>query len=902
MNTFGLNIKFPPRAVPEAAIPEAAVTVQIVPAAAVTAVEPKGVEAIRLPVEEKPQPKPSDVIRRFLDRRYAPGELIELRAPGVPRDTGGNVTFHGVYNDREAFIRDAGFLTQKTKVPAIYVNLQTIKTEKPWQEAVTNALKTGDSGCVAGSDIARYSRLLIDADTSRPVGFEKESSTDEEKTRAYEVILAVKAYMESLGLFGDLYDSGNGYHNAYTIDLPATEDSKLLLKAVLASLSARFSTESAHVDEGVYDLPRVVKLPGSFARKGKSTPERPHRWSGIISEAKELKPIPVDVLLKIAELQAPPKARVQIQAPSAEIEKSLEYLRGFLDWAGLEVLIEKPHEGGIILVLKSDCPREHKSGHHEGECHIGVNKEAKLAFACKHDSCAGIGWKQFRAEIEKQMGSSYNHGIVVREPDAKTEPAHELASPEINPADVLEGVDPDVAPEYARPFDFLNAAPAETARFILSREMRALGITVTDNEPEQPNDTEVALEMPQSALASTRLGDIYANLFEPNEFPLDWALPALVTAASTLVPPLVEPVSSTVIRGDDNMVNLYTALVSKFGAGKSSVIEWAAKSLNIWNAPLSPHYAEGKWGSAEQMFHYLHQNISKFRNNILINPDELAHLFAKAGIPNASFATILTTSYYRRRQTITIARNKELNLNHALSLIGGVVDNQFGTVFGSSTIGGLWDRFLFAEGPDPNFQWIHRDYPCPLSNTPLFTPVAVTSDGSITEVEKAWRKNVSGLGRIVEICIRIAKVYASMDGRALITGKDLEVLKGLAMRQKAIREVRQPNAGTNPDAMFANAVTGWLRAHTKTGWVSIGKLKDGIHSYRMQLGPGVAERCLQVMARQEDIEIWTPTGKDGKDQPLPDGYSGSRPRVGLVRLRGSGRVANPAKTATNTTS
>src|SRR6202030_715934 len=143
------------------------------------------------------------------------------------------------------------------------------------------------------------------------------------------------------------------------------------------------------------------------------------------------------------------------------------------------------------------------------------------------------------------------------------------------------------------------------ARFFLNREMCALGITVAADEPEQPNDTGVVLEMPQSALASTRLGDIYTDLFEPNEFPLDWALPALVTAASTLVPPLAEPISSTMIRGDDNMVNLYTALVSKFGAGKSSVIEWAAKGLNIWNAPMSPHYVEGKWGSAEQMFHNL---------------------------------------------------------------------------------------------------------------------------------------------------------------------------------------------------------------------------------------------------------------------------------------------------------
>ena len=180
----------------------------------------------------------------------------------------------------------------------------------------------------------------------------------------------------------------------------------------------------------------------------------------------------------------------------------------------------------------------------------------------------------------------------------------------------------------------------------------------------------MASEMPKSALASTRLGDIYADLFEPNDWPLDLALPALVTVASTLVPLLIrEP---GFIYGDDNVVSLYTALISKIGAGKSQVIEWAAKSLNIYNLPISNHYAESKWGSAEQMFRFIKTRQERFKDAVLLNPDELAHLFAKAGIPNASFATNLTTAFYRRRQNITIAKGVELNFDLALSLVGGL--------------------------------------------------------------------------------------------------------------------------------------------------------------------------------------------------------------------------------------
>lgn len=408
-------------------------------------------------------------------------------------------------------------------------------------------------------------------------------------------------------------------------------------------------------------------------------------------------------------------------------------------------------------------------------------------------------------------------------------------------------------------------------------------IEVTENnESAAQDDAQIVSEMPQSALASTRLGDIYADLFEPNDWPLDLALPALVTAASVLVPPLIpEP---GVIYGDDNMVNLYTALIAKVGGGKSQVIEWAAKALQIWDAPIGRHYLEGKWGSAEQLLHTLHANKETLMSSALINPDELSHLFTKAAIPNSSFPSVLTTSFYRRRQNITIARNKLLSLDLAISLIGGVVDEEFGSVYNAGTIGGLYDRTMFGEVP-PDFQWIHRDYPRPQSRLPLEpAPVPIRSDGSVTEVEKAWRKEDSELGRIVEITIRLAKIYASMDGRPIVTGKDLEALKGFALRQKTIRLVRQPNPGMVPDAIFANAVMGWLRAHTRGEWVTIAKLKTGVHCYEMKLGPNVAERCLQAMARADRIEIWLPKDRPGNDVPLPSGYAGARPRLGLVRL------------------
>ena len=410
-------------------------------------------------------------------------------------------------------------------------------------------------------------------------------------------------------------------------------------------------------------------------------------------------------------------------------------------------------------------------------------------------------------------------------------------------------------------------------------------------------EAENALVIPQSALSSTYLGDIYTNLFEPAGFPLDIALPALVTAASVLVPALPPPdlsKDSHLIGGDDLMTNLYTALVSKFGGGKSQAIEWAVKVLDIWSSrsDKTEHYMEGKFGSAEQMLKHLKRYLGRPLNgSILINPDEWSHLFAKAAIPDASFPSVLTSGYYRRRQTFEISRGGEITLNNALSFIGGIVDTEFDSVFGANSLGGLYDRFLFGLAP-ADWKFNYREFPWELKERiPAPAPMCVTRHGSLYEVIKDWNRKDPSLDRIVEICTRIATIYASMDGRHVIGGADLEPLWGLATSQKAIRALYHPNAGMNPDAIFANAAVNWLTACTKGEWATFSRLKEGTHAYEKKLGPSVAERSLKALARTSDaIEVWIPEkvmSEDGKrkvDNDLPADYTGRRPKHGLIRL------------------
>ena len=241
------------------------------------------------------------------------------------------------------------------------------------------------------------------------------------------------------------------------------------------------------------------------------------------------------------------------------------------------------------------------------------------------------------------------------------------------------------------------------------------------------------------------------------------------------------------------MANLYTALVGEVHCGKSQAIEWAAKAMGVWKDMPAPHYFAVNAGSAEQLIDALDRRQKTFINSVLINPDEWAHLFAKATIPNATFATFLTTSFYRKRQIYIRPKGKEVVINLALSFIGGIVEDDFDSVFNASTLGGCYDRFLFGYVPR-DWKWDYRPYTLPVMDVPaptsngVWKPTPVSLDGSVFEVSKSWNQKNPDLGRIVEICIRIATIFASMDGRETVTGKDLERLEGLAQYQLDIRK------------------------------------------------------------------------------------------------------------------
>lgn len=146
----------------------------------------------------------------------------------------------------------------------------------------------------ANPDILCRWWLLVDVDPERDANV---SSTDSEKELAGGVICSIIAHLNGLGWPDPIIiDSGNGWHALYRIDLPNTKLAQQLLKSVLVELGRLFDRDIAKVDKSVHNAARISKLPGTWARKGMHSDERPHRMASLIASPKTIEIVSIEQL------------------------------------------------------------------------------------------------------------------------------------------------------------------------------------------------------------------------------------------------------------------------------------------------------------------------------------------------------------------------------------------------------------------------------------------------------------------------------------------------------------------------------------------------------------------------------------------------------------------------------
>jgi transcriptional regulator with XRE-family HTH domain len=273
-----------------------------------------------------------------------------------------------------------------------------------------NRLKYSADKTTSDDDIISDRWLPIDIDPVRPSDV---SSTDDELKLAQEQLTKVVEWLSQFNIPTITGISGNGTHILIPlIGYPNNQETRRKKERFIKFLSEKFSDDKVSIDGTVFNMARIWKLYGTLAVKGDSIPERPHRRAYL--KIPEVIPEPVDLYAKLDEIIPPdwtPKDAKTTTRGSATALSTIQPKRktttrtngdypllnveAYLQHYGVEYKVKEKAERIIYELFP--CPFNPE--HNHGEAHIAQCLDGKMEAACKHDSCAGKGWQEFKAAI-----------------------------------------------------------------------------------------------------------------------------------------------------------------------------------------------------------------------------------------------------------------------------------------------------------------------------------------------------------------------------------------------------------------------------------------------------------------------------------------------------------------------
>lgn len=186
----------------------------------------------------------------------------------------------GYFDDGDAFVAAARALDESGAPSGIYATLNPVAPDLLARAANRLIAVRRKESTTDDAHIVRRRWLLLDFDPARPAGI---SATKQELTAALAAARRTRTVLAERGWpLPVLACSGNGWHLLYRYDRPNDDAATAFTRALLGSLATEFGDAAVGVDTGVYNASRIVKLYGTVARKGDSTPQRPHRRAGIM--------------------------------------------------------------------------------------------------------------------------------------------------------------------------------------------------------------------------------------------------------------------------------------------------------------------------------------------------------------------------------------------------------------------------------------------------------------------------------------------------------------------------------------------------------------------------------------------------------------------------------------------
>lgn len=321
-----------------------------------------------------------DEIRKWHSIFKRDDELFEIRIIG-------DRTYSGYFDNVDELIRClAPYATAN-----IYYTINEVKKACASREQY-NCFKQVRGTATSKQDIEHRWWLAVDVDCERPSGV---SSTDEEKAFAHSRAQEVYKFLRDNGFVTPVVcDSSSGYHILYPIDLENNAESENVIKTFLETLSNRFTDEKVKIDVVLHDPNRILRLPGTYGRKGRSTQERPHRLAKILSAPDKLERMGL-LLLKSFNDKYVVKPVISNNYHSNQPAFNL---RDFIAKHNIEVVKEVPLSGGGTKYVLAHCCFD--TNHKAPDAAIFEMASGAISYKCFHDSCAQYDWRAFRLHYD----------------------------------------------------------------------------------------------------------------------------------------------------------------------------------------------------------------------------------------------------------------------------------------------------------------------------------------------------------------------------------------------------------------------------------------------------------------------------------------------------------------------
>ena len=326
-------------------------------------------------------------ILRHLALIASPGQVLEVRAVGATsdRDYRQPHIIAGYFDDHDKLA--TAVANYITRAEGIYVTLNEINPAllaRAYNRLVDRLeAHDGRRGCACAGASSTWTWIRCGPPRSvRPMPSIPWRSPGPGRSATYLQELGAPAPL--------LADSGNGGHALWRIDLPADDGG--LVQDALRALALRFSDALAKVDETVGNPARIGKLYGTWARKGDSTADRPHRLARILAAPERLTELPVAILHQLKDtLPAAKSARRHAWAGQTPAERAFdlkEWVERYLPEAGEPSDWQTYTGKGRKWTI--ECPWNPE---HTGRCAwIAELGNGAITAGCQHQSCQGKGW------------------------------------------------------------------------------------------------------------------------------------------------------------------------------------------------------------------------------------------------------------------------------------------------------------------------------------------------------------------------------------------------------------------------------------------------------------------------------------------------------------------------------